>query len=100
MGRPAEEGDRKTAINITVNGELLARLKDECKVENISGWVNERIREAVLNNSVILKCACGCAASPHVWQRWLGICPTCRADHMKLDRRERIKTTDKTVLEG
>jgi hypothetical protein len=93
MPRVPDEGEPKQRYSVTLNQDLVERLTLECKIDNLSGWLNERVREAVLNNSVVLKCGCGCTASPHLWQRWLLICPTCKADHAKLDRRERIKLT-------
>jgi len=91
MGRYPEEGEVKKAYALTLNAELVARLQDDCKIQNLSGWVNEQIRKHVLDHRLIFTCVCGCAGSISAWEKWLLICPTCRCDHARQDRRVRTK---------
>jgi len=91
MARGYDEGQEKRTFSLTINPALVEELKTECHIDNLSGWVNERIREHILNNKVVLECVCGYCTNPHNWNRLLGVCPTCKADHIKLDRRKRIK---------
>jgi len=91
MARTPDEGEAKRTYGLTLNPSLVEQLQNEQGIGNLSGWVNEQIREAVLNHRVILECNCGAASGPHKWIQWNLVCPTCTWDHKILDRRKRIK---------
>lgn len=91
MARDPDESMRKKNFSLTLNPELVLELQNDCGIQNLSGWVNEQMRQHVLDRKIIFKCTCGCTASIGTWQKWLLICPMCKTDHARLDRRERIK---------
>lgn len=91
MTRIPEESIRKRTFGLTLNPELVEEMRSELKIDNLSGWVNEQMRKAILDNKIIFECACGVTAGISAWEKWLFVCPTCKLDHAKLDRRKRIK---------
>lgn len=90
VGKP-EESSRKIKYSLTLNPDVVEEARRELRIDSLSAWVNNSLRDCVLNQRIIFECSCGCAAGVRQWNDWLLMCPTCKADHAKLDRRKRIK---------
>jgi len=91
MSRTPVESVRKRTYGLTLNPELAEEMRTELKIDNLSGWVNEQMRKAILDNKIVFECNCGLVAGISAWEKWLLVCPTCQLDHARLDRRTRLK---------
>jgi hypothetical protein len=80
----------KRNYSVSLNPENVEKLREECMIDNLSGWIDAQIQQAVENKTNIKQCPCGVIAGVMAWKRWLDICPECKSDHIKLDRRKLI----------
>ena len=78
MSRPCEGIDRKIVVSITIDRELAQELKEECHVSNLSGWLNEKIREEVVGKRSALECPnCHAIMGYAGWRTRKYACPQC-----------------------
>ena len=82
-----DETTRKSNFSVSLNPELVDWLKSEARVINLSGWINEQMREYKLKLTRNKVCPCGVSGTNKAWSAWRGICPNCKHDHATEDKR-------------
>lgn len=92
MPKKPIDGVKKQTYQVTLNPENVRILREQRGVDNLSGWLNDKVREEVYTRFVWGCKSCDAAASPNVWHKWKNICPNCKAVH--LDGEFRNKTTN------
>lgn len=90
MSRPIIESTRKSNYSLSLNPDLVQWLRSDAggKIENLSGWVNNQLRDEKLKHN-LYTCPCATTASLEAWKKWELICPKCKKDHNKKDERKR-----------
>jgi len=91
MGRIPDGRFPKEKTSISIDGEILLRFNELTRVSNLSSWVEERMRQEILNLTLMYQCKCGVVASVQVWQLWRKKCRECGQDHNLIDSRKTIK---------
>lgn len=91
MGRIPDGQFPKERITLSIDGELFRAFKELSRVPNTSAWVEEQIRQEVLNLSLLYQCKCGVIASVQVWHSWQKKCKECGLSHALHDERKAIK---------
>lgn len=76
-GRPVSESAKKRSYHLTLNPELVDKLLNDYAVDNLSGWINDQIRERTCLGDLQCPHCKDLSASIAAWRKWEHICPKC-----------------------
>lgn len=94
IGRPVQENERKTTYGLSLNPFLVDWLRTEGHVDNLSGWVNEKMREEYIFSQTkpdVWQCECGTEAISSTWGKWTLKCPQCKKQYDNLAQLKKVQ---------
>ena len=91
MVRSPDGNYPKKVYGVSLDFQLVDEFRRLHPEVNFSAWVEQAIKAANSQISVLFKCTCGVVAAPLAWQAWKSTCPNCKHDHARERRLELVE---------